>query len=303
MEPLVVKGHIVNEFGNITDEMVQSNDNDAAVDYALRRNKSTKKENHTVKEILFSASRLPTDLKGKPMTFLVLYVNLHSLDEHDKKTIGKLSDDEIHDFNDEDRSEESAEEETKADRDVLASVYAKKKKVELKVVRREFKKFLTDERKVEWEKCMTSELVVNDVSPIYLSGFSFNSANFPQIEFKIEIYASHRGAIATDSGSAKLLGEAEFKVEDLHKVRLQTAAVSYQLRNTTSNSNDRNLLRSNSQVMLRYDVVEQTSTVVQLQFMVKAFDCRKIQFRLSRTRTLGEYYPVYVSSVIINDRV
>ena len=58
------------------------------------------------------------------MTFFVLYVNLHSLDEHDKKSIGGLTDDEIHDFNDEERSEESEEEETKTDKNVLVSAYS-----------------------------------------------------------------------------------------------------------------------------------------------------------------------------------
>ena len=61
------------------------------------------------------------------------------------------------------------------------------------MVKREFKKFLSDERKIEWEKVKTSELVLNDVSPIYLTGFTFSSANFKQIEFKLVIYSSHRG--------------------------------------------------------------------------------------------------------------
>ena len=59
---------------------------------------------------------------------------------------------------------------------------------------------------------MTTELVANDANPIYLSQFTFSSANFLQIEFKVEIFASKNGRIATDNNSAKLLGEQEFVI-------------------------------------------------------------------------------------------
>ena len=47
---------------------------------------------------------------ARPNTFAILSVNLHSLDEHDKKNIGKLTDNEIHELNGEDLSDESEEE-------------------------------------------------------------------------------------------------------------------------------------------------------------------------------------------------
>ena len=37
--------------------------------------------------------------------------------------------------------------------------------------------------------------------------------------------------------------------------------------------------------------------------MVRGFDTRKIQFRLSRARSMGEWYPLYCSPVIMNEKV
>lgn len=101
LEPVMKDGAIVNDIDTGDDYKVETNDNDAAINYALRRNKSSKKENHAVKELLFSAVRLPSELKGRPMTFMVLFVNLHTLDDYDKAMIGHLSPQEIKDINDE----------------------------------------------------------------------------------------------------------------------------------------------------------------------------------------------------------
>ena len=152
--PIVKGGQIVNQFGQITDDQIEANDNDAAVDFALRRYKTEKKEHFTVKEILFSAARLPSELTGPPMTFLILSVNLYTLDEHDKKIIGKLTDEEIRDLNDEYNSsqeEEETDEETKApSRFRLVSSYAKDVGVKKNEKKREFKRFGEDEKKIEW---------------------------------------------------------------------------------------------------------------------------------------------------------
>ena len=51
---------------------------------------------------MISSSALPNTISGRPNSFAVLSLNLHSLDEHDKKTIGKLSDYDILDLNGED---------------------------------------------------------------------------------------------------------------------------------------------------------------------------------------------------------
>ena len=65
---------------------------------------------------MISSSALPNTISGRPNSFAVLSLNLHSLDEHDKKTIGKLSDYDILDLNGEDYVEavDSEEEEEKA---------------------------------------------------------------------------------------------------------------------------------------------------------------------------------------------
>ena len=43
--------------------------------------------------------------------------------------------------------------------------------------------------------------------------------------------------------------------------------------------------------------------MIQLQFMVKGFEARRIQYRLARARSMGEFYPFYSSTVLANDRI
>lgn len=76
----------------------------------MKRNRNAKREFHTIKEVMISVSNLPHQVGARPNTFAILSVNLHSLDEHDKKNIGKLTDNEIHELNGEALSEESEEE-------------------------------------------------------------------------------------------------------------------------------------------------------------------------------------------------
>ena len=110
---------------------------------------------------------------------------------------------------------------------------------------------------------LTSELVANDINPIYMKTFSFSSANFVQIEFKVLIYSKSGSLnVKLDPAQSKLIGQAEFRIEDLHKVRLQTSAVSYLLRNPLNKGLDRACARRESEVMVRYDIVEQTSTII-----------------------------------------
>ena len=93
IEPIVKDGRIIQEIGEASNKAADEDDDiDAAVDFALKRDKSGAKENHHIKELIFSASSLPSALKVKPNTFAAIYFNLYSLDEHDKKAIGKLSD-------------------------------------------------------------------------------------------------------------------------------------------------------------------------------------------------------------------
>lgn len=84
---------------------------------------------------------------------------------------------------------------------------------------------------------------------------------------------------------------------------MQVGSESYLLRNPNDKSRDRTLLKKKSMVNFRLEDVEQTNKVIQLQFMVKGFDARKIQFRLNRARSMGEFYPFYHSPVIANEKV
>jgi len=115
LEPVVRNGKIV--IGTTADDEYDGNeqDNDAAVNYALKRNRNAMKENHSIKELMFSAQDLPNTIKGRPDTFAVLYVNLHSLDDHDLKEIAGLTEREVRDLRDEVFSDEEGEEEIKKD--------------------------------------------------------------------------------------------------------------------------------------------------------------------------------------------
>ena len=62
-----------------------------------------------IRELLLSASALPNTINGRPHTFVILSVNLHSLDEQDKKEIGGLTDKEIRDINQEEYSDSDEE--------------------------------------------------------------------------------------------------------------------------------------------------------------------------------------------------
>ena len=83
-----------------------------------------------------------------------------------------------------------------------------------------------------------------------------------QIEVKVEIYLSITGKQSTESRHATLLGETQFKVEDLSKVKLQTSAVNFQLRNFKSKGMDNTLMRRQSELTIRYEEVEQTAAIV-----------------------------------------
>lgn len=99
LEPMMQDGQMINPMQSTDNYRAEENDNDAAVNYALRRNHSAQRENHTIKELMISATALPNIISGRPNSFAVLYLNLHSLCEHDKKTLGGLTEREIFDLN------------------------------------------------------------------------------------------------------------------------------------------------------------------------------------------------------------
>ena len=96
---------------------------------------------------MISASMLPNTISGRPSTYAVVYINLHSLDEHDKRAIGGLTENEMKDLHGEAHSSEEEELETQAQaneestalRSAAMNQAMKSKKKQ--VVRRVFKKF------------------------------------------------------------------------------------------------------------------------------------------------------------------
>lgn len=111
LEPKMVDGQMVNEMELSDNYRAEENDNDAAVNYALRRNRGGQRENHTIKELMLSASALPNIIGGRPNSFAVLYLNLHSLDEHDKRALGNLTEREIFELNGEEYKDDESEDE------------------------------------------------------------------------------------------------------------------------------------------------------------------------------------------------
>ena len=99
------------------DEMQDEVDHNAAVDYALKKN--NQRTSASVHEIILSASNLPDqDIIGtRSQTFAVMYFDLNTLDDHDKKVMGGLTENEIMMLNGEEPSFDELEEgETETDR-------------------------------------------------------------------------------------------------------------------------------------------------------------------------------------------
>ena len=188
--PTVKDGAMINEITKIEEGFMgeEANDNDAAVNYALRRNVGGTRENHTIKEVLISAESLPNSLSGRPNTFVLLKVNLFSLSTHDKKSIGGLTDNEIHLLMDEAMSEESEEEEKKGPAAIVSKHKTESPKKNKQSNRRVFKKFADGEKKVEWQTVMTSEVAVSDVNPRYLRAYQFSPSNVLKVELRVEVY-------------------------------------------------------------------------------------------------------------------
>ena len=74
-------------------------EHNAAVDYAIRKNKQ--RETYFVMELMFSAQNVPDrSLVQKASTFAVLYIDLNSLDAHDKVEIGGITEEEFDRYED-----------------------------------------------------------------------------------------------------------------------------------------------------------------------------------------------------------
>ena len=58
---------------------------------------------------------------------------------------------------------------------------------------RVFKKFVEGEKKVEWQKILATELVMNQINPIYVRSFILNSVSYNKIEIKLEVWQSNTG--------------------------------------------------------------------------------------------------------------
>ena len=85
-------------------------DHNAAVDYALKKNRH--RENHSVHEMMLSCHNLPpTDIMGsKPPIFVIMYFDMHTLDDHDKQQMGGLTEKQLMMLNGEEPSLDDLEE-------------------------------------------------------------------------------------------------------------------------------------------------------------------------------------------------
>lgn len=110
---------------------------------------------------------------------------------------------------------------------------------------------------------MGTEVAVGEINPVFLTSYSFNSANFLQIHMKVELYYSITGKNSTERGQSSLQGEVQFTVEDLIKNRSAVGTISYLLRSAKPSA-DRNLMRRNSELNIRLEEIEQTNDIVQL---------------------------------------
>ena len=98
------------------------------------------------------------------------------------------------------------------------------------------------------------------------------------------------------------IGQVELQIEAFKKLKQQVGAVSLKLRNPINAKKDLALIRRDSQINFRLEDVEQTNRVIQLQFMLKGVEARRVQYRLCRARSMGEFCPIYASEVLANDK-
>ena len=59
--------------------------------------------------------------------------------------------------------------------------------------KRKFLQFAEGETKIEWQPIVTTEVVQSNLNPIYLKSFTFASANYLNIELKVEVYQTFTG--------------------------------------------------------------------------------------------------------------
>jgi hypothetical protein len=136
-------------------EMGNNLEHNAAVDYAIR--KSAQRENYFVLELQIQCNDLPNVSKmERATTFAVLYVDINSLDDHDKIVIGGVEDEELNCY--EEKSEESKN------------------------------SINTEDYKPHWQQKKITEYQVEETNPIYELTYSFNSQNSAAMRFKVEIY-------------------------------------------------------------------------------------------------------------------
>jgi hypothetical protein len=96
-------------------------EHNAAVDYAIR--KSSQRENYFVIELMISCQNLPDYSRmERASTFAVLHVDVNSLDDHDKKVIGGVQDEELDCY----ANEEEKEDESILSEDYVADWFLKK---------------------------------------------------------------------------------------------------------------------------------------------------------------------------------
>ena len=96
-----------------------------------------------------------------------------------------------------------------------------------------------------------------------------------------------------------MIGQAVFTFKELAESK--AAEVHKQMRNPKAKFLDKRMQDKNSTVSLRYELVEQSNTVAHMKFSARDFSNNQLFYKMSRSRDMGEFVPIYLSEKSFND--
>lgn len=199
-------------------------EHDAAIDYALRKNKQ--RENYFVMEIMISVQNLPfANYFDLATTFAVISVDLNSLDDHDKIEIGNVVEKELNRYLDVLQKEEKQPE------------------------------FGDDDYKSVWVQKIITEVKKSDSNPIFDKTFTFNSMNQMKFRFKIDIYqCKNKEVLVGVIADSTLLGSNEYLIAD--GVRKKREGDKKPMIHPTNQESNEKYEELGTAITLRYELVE-----------------------------------------------
>ena len=167
-----------------------------------------------------------------------------------------------------------------------------------------------------WIEKARTEVQVGRHSPIFLVPFLFETVNHERLIFKVAIYhirgdsnklKEHRYETSNiDLSKHKFIGEQRFRVYDIIRNSSFETKVLENL-NPKQRSMAEALKEKKTTITVRFDEIEQTTTVVSMTFSLRNYDNGKknnkktvtfMFFTLSRQRDMGEYVVVYTSEIV-----